>query len=112
MRGASMAEKIHTTVPGSLFEYRVTLEEPLLNVCNRSGEILQAVYVAFKPWKVELSQLSSRQFPNNFGETQYTFEVIAQRVYFHIFLGSAVLAMSNPTWADAELIQKVGEAGL
>lgn len=57
-----MAGKIDATVRLASFNYRAVYKEPMIRAWSqRSGEIGQALYAAFRRWDISLEQASAAQ---------------------------------------------------
>src|SRR5271154_5707244 len=99
------------TMPLSAFEYRANFSEPIFAHWNQNGEVLAAVFRAFRPWNITLDRVTSAPNPANFGQLQINFEVVPQRFVFGVNVGAAILSVSNPRWQEAALIREIARAG-
>lgn len=98
-------------VPLSALEYRANFRDPILARWHQNGEVVAAVFRAFRPWNITLNRVTSTPNPENLGQLQINFEVVPQRFVFAVNVGAAILSVWNPNWQEAAMIRDIAESG-
>jgi len=94
----------------SFIEYRADFKEPVLEAWNK-GEFNTAVFRAFRPWGIGLTDFTWNSNPANAGDAQSRFELFKGRYVFIVECGSTGLSVVNPNWAEAVQIGQIVQAG-
>lgn len=94
----------------SFIEYRAEFKEPVLEAWNK-GEFNTAVFRAFRPWNIGLTDFTWNSNPANAGEVQSRFELLKGRYIFIVECGATGLSVVNPNWSEAVQIGQIAQAG-
>jgi hypothetical protein len=107
-----MADKIKAEVRLAFLAYRMHLREPVFDLDKMDSVATAAVFEAFRPWNVTLENITFNNNPTNISEEATNFNVLGGRITFSITPGGCTFGVNNPNWSEADLIVRVGTAGL
>lgn len=108
----STAGKIRAQAQQPMFVYRLFFREPIFNLDAIDDSAVGAVFRAFRPWNVTLENIKVKEDAANFAEEATEISLLGGRVAFNIAPGGCSLVVANASWAEAESILAIAEAGV
>lgn len=79
---------------------------------SRGSAAMSAVFEAFRPWHITLTNVSVKQHPANVGEAAIIFSLENGRITLSVGIGASTLLVKNPDWSQEQLISQIATAGL
>ncbi len=108
-----MTDRTKAEVRVSSLLYRAVYGKSIIGQWSKIGELAQALFEALSEWNVSLENVTSNQFPNNFGQIELSVQQFLQGRYtFRVGLDAASLSVWNPDWAEISTIKRVASAGV
>jgi hypothetical protein len=107
-----MAQTADAQAVLTFLEYQALFREPIFEAWGQPNALMRAVFRAFRPWNINLTSISAKQSPANAGEVGIVFNLLNGKFVFSVGVGAANLLVTNPSWADSELITQVLRAGV
>ncbi len=92
-------------------EWQATYNEPAFDLSAKAAAIMSALFQAFQPWNVGLSNISGRQNPANAADVGILVSLLNERATFSVGIAAATLIVKNPRWSEAEGLGQIGTVG-
>jgi hypothetical protein len=96
-------ELVLAEIQQAFFEYRANFKEPITILWSggRQAEIIDAMYKALTPWRVELGNIAWQQSAKNLSEVQLSFAVPSQLASVQVGIAGVTMTALNPDWTRA-----------
>jgi hypothetical protein len=104
------AEKAQLLV--AFLEFQALYTSPNFDFSIWGSKVMSAVFEAFRPWNVALTNISAKQNPANVGDLAILFSLQNGRLTFSVGIGGSTLVVTNPDWSQEQVIGQVAGAGL
>jgi hypothetical protein len=94
------AEKVQPLV--AFLEFQALYTAPNFDFSTRGSTVMSAVFEAFRPWNVALTNISAKQNPANVGDVAILFSLQNGRFTFSVGIGASTLLVTNPDWSQEQ----------
>jgi hypothetical protein len=107
-------ELITAEIQQAFFEYRANFKEPItiLFSAGRQAEIIDAIYKALGPWRMDLENIAWQPGAKNLREVQLSFGVPSQLATMQVGIAGVTMTALNPDWSRAPELLRLFHAGL
>ncbi|MFZ1141422.1 MAG: hypothetical protein WAN76_19740 [Candidatus Sulfotelmatobacter sp.] len=107
-------ELVLADIQQAFFEYRANFKKPITIFWSggRQAEIIDAMYKALAPWRVELGNIAWQQSAKNLSEIQLSFAVPSQFASVQVGVAGVTLTALNPDWSRAPELITLFQASL
>ncbi|HVA39438.1 MAG TPA: hypothetical protein VNF49_02145, partial [Candidatus Binataceae bacterium] len=95
-----MADKISGEARAAVLSYVLTYTEPIIGGDNQ--RVARQVFASLGEWNISLENVSVSLFPANLAQVETAFQILQGRFTVKVGLGSASLAVLNPSWSETE----------
>jgi len=108
------ADLIIAEIQQAFFEYRANFKEPITIFWSggRQAEIINAMYKALSPWRMDLDNVAWQQSAKNLREVQLSFAVPSQLASVQVGIAGVTMTAFNPDWSRAPELLRLFQAGL
>jgi len=96
----------------AFLEIQAPYSTPNFDFSTQSSKVMSAVFEAFRPWNIALTNISAKQNPANVGDVAILFSLQNGRLTFSVGIGASTLVVTNPDWSQEQMIAQVAGAGL
>src|SRR6516164_10841599 len=96
------AEKAQLLV--AFLEFQALYTSPNFDFSIWGSKVMSAVFEAFRPWNVALTNISAKQNPANVGDLAILFSLQNGRLTFSVGIGGSTLVVTNPDWSQEQVI--------